>query len=261
MKKMTALLLAAAMAVSMTACSPSEKFVESQEAPAADEQAESGSSDGSSSDGLSADTQAFLDSITADNAEAKGVCGTNATWYYKDNVLFIKGEGAMVDFDTDYHTPWWNTEVQEQTHWIIVGEGITTIGNNAFTEFSLLSKVELPNTLSSIGYYAFEKCRNLESITLPDTVTFIGYSAFECCESLEELTIPASVSEIGSDAFLRCAPITITFEGDAPSEFNEYLLNDIAFSSDDSNSVTIQYHGTGFDELIQNYPDYNWVQY
>ena len=66
MKKMTALLLAAAMAVSMTACSPSEKFVESQEAPAADEQAESGSSDGSSSDGLSADTQAFLDSITAE---------------------------------------------------------------------------------------------------------------------------------------------------------------------------------------------------
>ena len=260
MKKMAALLLAAAMAVSMTACSPLEKFVESQEAPAADEQAESGSSDGGSSGDLSADTQAFLDSITADNAEAKGVCGTNVTWYYKDNVLFIKGEGAMVDFDADYTTPWWDSEVPEQTHWVIVGGGITTIGDNVFTEFRLLSKVELPNTLSSIGDGAFRHCKNLESITLPDTVTFIGAGAFDYCKSLEELTIPASVSEIGPNAFWDCAPLTITFEGDAPSGGFDYLYN-TASPTDDPNSVTIQYHGTGFDELIQNYPDYNWVQY
>ena len=122
--------------------------------------------------------------------------------------------------------------------------------------------MELPNTLSSIGRDAFDECGNLESITLPDTVTFIGWDAFRYCGSLEELTIPASVSEIESDAFLSCAPLTITFEGDAPScRFEvDYLIN-IASPSDDPNSVTIQYHGTGFDELIQNYPDYNWVQY
>ena len=36
------------------------------------------------------ETKALLDSITADNAEFKGVCGDNAMWYYKDNVLVIK---------------------------------------------------------------------------------------------------------------------------------------------------------------------------
>lgn len=271
MKKMTALLLAAAMAVSMTACSPSEKFVESQEAPAADEQAESGSNDGGSINGLSADAQALLKSITVDNAEATGICGANAMWYYKDNVLFIKGEGAMADFGGS-ETPWpWDSEIASKINWVIVEEGITTIGSCAFYNLNALSRIELPNSISSIGGSAFESCTSLTSITLPETVTLIGAFAFHDCTSLKEFTIPASVNEIGEYGFAGCAPITITFEGDAPRPSNaDDSLQFTYFSKIDydfdyrehlEGPVTIQYHGTGFDEYIQNFTDYNWVQY
>ena len=43
-------------------------------------------------------TQEFLDSITPETAEAKGVCGADLTWYYQDNVLVIKGTGRITDF-------------------------------------------------------------------------------------------------------------------------------------------------------------------
>ena len=37
------------------------------------------------------DMDRLLETITAETAEYKGVCGVDLTWYYKDNVLVIKG--------------------------------------------------------------------------------------------------------------------------------------------------------------------------
>ena len=61
---------------------------------------------------------------------------------------------------------------------VIIPEGVTTIGYNAFYECENLTNVSLPSTLTSIGDYAFSNCENLTSVTLPKSLVTIGKSAF-----------------------------------------------------------------------------------
>ena len=63
----------------------------------------------------------------------------------------------------------------------------TEIGNDAFSGFEKLIRVELPDGLTKIGDYAFSDCSDLESITIPDSVTSIGEEAFERCYALSEV--------------------------------------------------------------------------
>ena len=55
--------------------------------------------------------------------------------------------------------------------------------------------------VTEIGSEAFSCCSGLTSITLPDSVTEIGYRAFEDCDGLTSITLPESVTEIGKFAF------------------------------------------------------------
>ncbi|MBQ3618681.1 MAG: hypothetical protein II939_11070, partial [Bacteroidales bacterium] len=63
-------------------------------------------------------------------AQTSGTCGDNATWTYDEatKTLTISGTGAMSDYPSD-NQPW--SSIQDiQT--VIIGNGITTIGENAF---------------------------------------------------------------------------------------------------------------------------------
>ncbi|MBQ6979184.1 MAG: leucine-rich repeat protein, partial [Clostridia bacterium] len=78
----------------------------------------------------------------------------------------------------------------------------------AFYNCSLLTAINIPDTLTSIGSYAFYYCSSLESIEIPDSVTSIGSYAFYYCSSLESIEIPDSVTSIGSYAFYGCKSLT-----------------------------------------------------
>jgi len=143
-------------------------------------------------------TEDFLKTITVETAEAKGVCGADLTWYYKDNVLVIKGTGEMTDFSGD-DVPW--HDYSGETGWVIIDEGVTRIGENAFNGCSSsLSKVVFPSTLESIGE-----------------------DAFRGCEQLQDVIIPSSVTDIGSCAFSYLDEDDITFLGDIPGSIDSIL--------------------------------------
>ena len=89
-----------------------------------------------------------------------------------------------------------------------IPEGVTSIGNGAFSYCSSLTSVTIPDSVTSIGDCAFEDCRSLTSVTIPDGVTSIGYSAFEDCRNLTSVTIPESVTSIGDQAFYGCSSLT-----------------------------------------------------
>lgn len=117
-------------------------------------------------------TQEFLDSITPETAEAKGVCGADLTWYYQDNVLVIKGTGEMADYDRSDDlarqtiAPWrsYNDgEIEDSISWVVMGEWITYIGDYAFYNCDNLTKVIIPSTVTDIGR-AFEALDNLQAI-------------------------------------------------------------------------------------------------
>ena len=91
-------------------------------------------------------------------------------------------------------------------------EGVTSIGNNAFSDCTGLTSVTIPEGVTSIGPSAFEGCTGLTSVTIPSTVTTIGNKAFQSCSRLTSVTIPSTVTEIRDYAFSGCAglnPLTV----------------------------------------------------
>ena len=100
-----------------------------------------------------------------------------------------------------------------------VPSGTTKIERNAFMRCGV-TKVNLPEGLTTIGSAAFMSCQQMEEVNLPETLTSIGWEAFYNCTSLTEVTIPAAVNDVGSMAFEYCSELQYaTFNGDAPESF------------------------------------------
>jgi hypothetical protein len=84
---------------------------------------------------------------------------------------------------------------------------VTNIGASAFQYSYDLTKLTIPNTVTSIGEFAFSHS-NLTSITIPNSVTIIGNHSFQSCTSLSSIRIPNSVTTIGMGAFFMLTSLT-----------------------------------------------------
>ena len=87
---------------------------------------------------------------------------------------------------------------------VIIPDGITTIGSEAFRNFTGITKIIIPDGVEVIEDSAFSNCGRLESIVIPDSVKTIGKYAFSSCENLEEIVIPKGIVHISSGAFWDC---------------------------------------------------------
>lgn len=85
---------------------------------------------------------------------------------------------------------------------------VTSIGDYAFSECTMLRGINIPNSVTRIGLEAFYRCSSLISANIPNSVTVIGYQAFYGCSALRSVHIPASVRGIASSAFEYCPSIT-----------------------------------------------------
>lgn len=106
---------------------------------------------------------------------------------------------------------------------VTISEGITTIGEVAFSECSYLANVSLPNSLVSIGQSAFDECSALTSITIPSSVTSIGHFAFRN-SGLTDLYYAGTKAQwnsvsLGSDIF-RYISITPTIHWRCTATFD-----------------------------------------
>ena len=96
---------------------------------------------------------------------------------------------------------------------VIIPATVKTIERYAFANCALISELAIPATVESIGEAAFTGCSRLVTLDLSAaTITEIPYHAFSNCEALTSVSIPASVKEIGAAAFLGCTSLeSITF--------------------------------------------------
>ena len=145
--------------------------------------------------------------IEDDDVIDSGTCGENLMWTLTYNgVLIISGTGDMEDYYIDEPSPWNNKKNNIKK--LIVMAGVTSIGDDAFSECSSLTSVDIGNSVTSIGDWAFYYCSSLTSIIIPNSVTSIGEGAFFDCTSLTSITIPNSVTSIGDYAFCLCTSLT-----------------------------------------------------
>ena len=91
---------------------------------------------------------------------------------------------------------------------VTILEGVTSIGNHAFYRCTSLTGVTVPEGVTSIGDYVFYSCTSLTGVNIPEGVTSIGDYVFNYCTSLTGLTIPASVTSIGEKTFASCTSLT-----------------------------------------------------
>ena len=100
---------------------------------------------------------------------------------------------------------------------LVVPEGATSIGSNAFYGCSGLTSIDLSNctSLTSIGSSAFRYCSGLTgALDLGNctNLTSIGSMAFWYCSGLTSIDLPSSLTSIGSQAFRNCSGLTGTLD-------------------------------------------------
>ncbi len=93
---------------------------------------------------------------------------------------------------------------------IYIPEGVTSIGAGAFEFCESLTEISLPDSLTFIGGFAFSGCESLKEITIPDGITSIGNCTFYWCYNLRKVSLPDSITSIGRGAFSLCRLAEIT---------------------------------------------------
>ena len=119
---------------------------------------------------------------------------------------------------------------------VVIPEGVTVIGNSAFSSCYSLTSVTLPSTLKEIGASAFYHCNSsyFTAITFPAGLTTIGDNAFQYCYALQSIKLPDSVTTIGNCAFYNChnaqmsalpgALVSIGYEAFSSVQFMQALI-------------------------------------
>lgn len=77
--------------------------------------------------------------------------------------------------------------------------------HDLYVNNKLVTKLDIPNGVTSIKDYAFYYCKGLTSITIPDSVTSIGNFAVAYCKGLTSVTIGSGVTSIGGEVFYGCS--------------------------------------------------------
>ena len=170
---------------------------------------------------------------------ASGTCGKNLTWKLSGEYeLIIEGTGTMYGF-TSTDVPWF--EYRESINSVVIAEGVTSIGSNAFCN-TAITQITIPASLTSLSSSAFMGCGQLEAInvkngnntfesidgvvyneaktklvsyppgkksttfTIPSGNTSLG-SNFIYSDYLTDIYIPSTVTTINPSAFNKCTSL------------------------------------------------------
>lgn len=232
-------------------------------------------------------------------SEMTGSCGDNVTYVYdtETKVLTLSGTGSTKDYagyGANKYLFGSNSTMKLATS-VVVGEGITRLGDYVLYGLSKVTSVSLPSTLTeigprafggmnlmtgielnegleSIGEYAFQSWRSLSSLSFPSTLTYIGNSAFSGCSNVPTLVVPGNVKTVSTYAFNGWSALTsLTIENGVETIGSQAFggtqltavdipasVTSLTFNSFDGNNQLAAYN---VDPANPNYCDVNGVLY
>ena len=180
--------------------------------------------------------------------DKSGTCGEDLTWSLDDKgVLTISGTGNMEDYTLLSKAPW--SDYSQDITSIVVQDGVTSIGDNAFINCNKVEQVSLSNDVETIGDYSFSGCTSLTDITLPNGLKAIPNGAFALCTGLKTVTVPKSVTEVGTLAFSGCTSLSDVYYDSTKEDWDNIT---IATGNDSLTSANIHYNGSSTDTVVDS---------
>lgn len=119
---------------------------------------------------------------------------------YKEE-LRISGNGDIL---SRYGYPWLDSSIIYNIKSVIINDGITSIGKNAFEECIYLTDLYLPDSVTRIEDEAFLNCFDLSNLNMPSNLEYIGTRAFGHCVSISDITLPDTLKSVDNEAFFDC---------------------------------------------------------
>ncbi|MBQ8228339.1 MAG: leucine-rich repeat protein [Clostridia bacterium] len=193
--------------------------------------------------------------FTASAETYSGTCGDSLTWAFDESTgeLVISGTGEMNNYDLRFEfRPW--SDYQNHITKVIIGDGVTSIGEYAFKYCVFLTDVELGNTVTTIGEGAFYFCEMLGYLNIPESVTTIESKAFFKCCNMGSVYIPENVTEIGPGAFAGC----VDADGKIGSLKKIFVNENNQYYCNDSNGVLYNKDKTILVQCPAGYDEYNF---
>ena len=125
-----------------------------------------------------------------------------------------------------YEYSWYN--YKSNVSRIVINDGVTFIGRDAFFSFPKLTEVEIADSVREIHEWAFAYCQNLVSVKLPKNLTTIDTEAFFICTKLSSIELPTGLTTIGAGAFDGCKLTSITIpEGVTSIGAEAFISNEL----------------------------------
>lgn len=131
--------------------------------------------------------------------------------YDDHNNLVVSWEDSGIDVEANYTSSTYKTATTSPYYVltnnyptvtrVVIPDGVTSIGSYAFYYCENITDVVFPDSITLVGSNSFFHCSNLKSVKLNDGLTNLGYGAFFKCTSLVDVNIPDSLIHISSLAF------------------------------------------------------------
>ena len=106
------------------------------------------------------------------------------------------------------------------------GYPVEAIGVCAFRNASLLTRVVIPEGITTICSNAFLRCTSLEQLLIPASVVRIDTHAFYACAALKQIVLHDNLNCIDSLAFYGCSAVRLC----SPDSLTAYTLTDVGYS-------------------------------
>jgi len=102
------------------------------------------------------------------------------------NPVFVSDDGVLINNQT--HTVFCYPPARTNTSYVIP-DGITTIGDNAFSGARFLVEISIPSTVETIVRGAFYGCSKVVRLVIPSSVSVIGDQVFDSMYSLKFIEV------------------------------------------------------------------------